>query len=456
MNHDGNGLDKDPAWGSQGTQTPVEAPSDVAPGAAETDGAAPEKYARRTKKPDESKRSLVVVVGLLFAVLLFALALMTAHKSSNSSRENAMSGRADQRKQAENNAGEERSMLPVTDAAHSSSRGRQPEAGFVDADEVARTATKQMGPGTASSPQPAPAAGTLGSVPPFTGWQPPPYQADAQGGTALGGNAEGADGSRTEREALEKASLVFVRTVSGNGSEKPTVQAESEAGVGLPPGTRLRARLESATSTAVDTPVIAVIEYNYEQNGEIVVPAGAKAFGHLQQADRSGYVSIRFDSLMIPEGPSMHIEGAATDLRMRPLKGRVQGRNTGKNILVRSVSGIGEAAAMLVGRGSLNQPLSEGDLLRERVSSNIGQASDEQLGRMAITEHLVVSLPAGMEIYVVLQQPTKRDFVPRAGEAKLTEHGELPSKTPTAEELRQLLQLQRELNEQSAAKQPSP
>ena len=34
---------------------------------------------------------------------------------------------------------------------------------------------------------------------------------------------------------------------------------------------------------------------------------------------------------------------------------------------------------MLFGRGSLDQPLSESDLLRERVSDNIGEASDEQI-----------------------------------------------------------------------------
>jgi hypothetical protein len=30
-----------------------------------------------------------------------------------------------------------------------------------------------------------------------------------------------------------------------------------------------------------------VIEYNFEREGEIVVPAGAKAIGQLRQADRS-------------------------------------------------------------------------------------------------------------------------------------------------------------------------
>ena len=63
--------------------------------------------------------------------------------------------------------------------------------------------------------------------------------------------------------------------------------APTEYSLGLPTGTRLRARLESSASTAVRTPVLAVIEYNYERGGEIIVPAGAKAVGQIQEADHS-------------------------------------------------------------------------------------------------------------------------------------------------------------------------
>lgn len=79
--------------------------------------------------------------------------------------------------------------------------------------------------------------------------------------------------------------------------------AEADApGLGLPTGTRLRATLEATASTAVKTPIIAVVQYNYQKDGEIIVPAGSKALGHIEQADRSGYLSIRFDSLLMPDG----------------------------------------------------------------------------------------------------------------------------------------------------------
>jgi hypothetical protein len=74
------------------------------------------------------------------------------------------------------------------------------------------------------------------------------------------------------------------------------------------------------------------------------------------------------------------------------------------------------------------------------VVSNIGQASDEELARLAITERLVVSVSASTEIYVVLEKPTLQQ------PATAKPRQPIPS-TPAAEQLRQLLELQRELNQ---------
>jgi hypothetical protein len=198
----------------------------------------------------------------------------------------------------------------------------------------------------------------------------------------------------------------------------------------------------------VSTPVVAVIEYNYEQNGEIVVPAGAKAFGHLEAADRSGYLGIHFESLLMPDGSSVAVEAAATDLQLVPVRGRVEGKHTGKNILVRSFAGVGEIAASLVGRGSLNQSLSEGDLLRERLTNNIGQVSDQTVANLVVSEHIIVTIPADTEIYLVLQKPAKQIVN--------DSHTQLPSLRPAnqanIDELRQLLQLEREMNQSLTAK----
>ena len=336
-----------------------------------------------------------------------------------------------------------KSLFPVTDSGRPATK--ETHEGFLNERDLARTAKGRPTSNSSGIGQPN-GGGTLGSIPPFgeqQNWQAPPYQP----GTSINGAAEAPDIGKSEREAMEKSSLVYVRSISvpqaNSRGEEMSANPAWEIGLGLAMGTRLRGRLESAASSAVRTPVLAVIEYNYERDGEIIVPAGTRVVGHLQDADRSGYVRVQFDSMMMPDGATVPIQAVATDLEMRPLKGKVEGKNTGKNILVRSLSGMGIVGAMLVGRGNLNQPLSESDLLRERVSNNIGEAGDEQISKMAVTQHIVVTIAADTPIYVVLEQTPRSNVTSVQSRWRNTQPGDAPN----AEELRQSLQLQRELNQ---------
>jgi hypothetical protein len=76
------------------------------------------------------------------------------------------------------------------------------------------------------------------------------------------------------------------------------------------------------------------------------------------------------------------------------------------------------------------------------VSNNIGQASDEQISRLAVTARIVVSVPASTPIYVVLEQSSKS--VP--GFRASTSHAQ-EANSETVDQLRQLLRLQQELNQ---------
>jgi hypothetical protein len=140
---------------------------------------------------------------------------------------------------------------------------------------------------------------TLAQVPPFNPpqstsdtWSPKPY-AGQQERTIVQQDKE-------ESAGLAKPSLVFV----ANTTER-TSPLESGAplvpSLGLGTGARLSARLASVVTTAVDVPVVAINEYTYELNGDIAVPAGTKAVGRVRQGDRSGYVSINFDHLEMPD-----------------------------------------------------------------------------------------------------------------------------------------------------------
>ena len=75
---------------------------------------------------------------------------------------------------------------------------------------------------------------------------------------------------------LKKPSLVFVRSMEIKPTLKPNSPEEMDETLALAAGTRLVARLQTPVSSAVATPVVAVIEYNYERNGQIVLAAGRR------------------------------------------------------------------------------------------------------------------------------------------------------------------------------------
>jgi hypothetical protein len=215
----------------------------------------------------------------------------------------------------------------------------------------------------------------------------------------------------------------------------------------LPPGTRLVARLQSVVNSAIKTPVVAAIEYNYEKDGQIIVPAGAKALGTLQQADRSGYVAIRFDMMQMPDGTTEKIDAAAMSLTYGPLKGNVSGRRTGTRFLARTFTGLGTVATYLVGAGGsngFNGPLSESALLRDRIATNIGIAGDQELNGLAFNQNIIVTVPGNTRFYIVVEKSTASG----GGQVRPATMQQVNSAPlPTAEELRQLLQLRRELSE---------
>jgi hypothetical protein len=431
-----------PTAASETIQVPSETPSPVV----QTIDIATRGTLRARQHFQQNRFVIIGAGALVVALLVFVATSIPRNNPVPKTKVGTGAGKQEPTQLA--NAGADRSLFPITDSGRPVAK--EAHEGFVNEKDLERSVTHRPHTGLAQ-PSQSNAPGSLGSIPPFgpdqPGWQAPPYQASA----ALAG-ADGTDLGKAVRAAMEKSSLIYVRNVSPNGIDSETREKTStgspEIGLGLSTGTRLRARLESAASTVVRTPVVAVIEYTYERDGQIVVPAGTKAVGHIQEADRSGYLHIQFESLTMPDGTTVPTQAVATDLDMRPLKGKVEGKNTGKNVLVRSFSGIGQAAAMLLGRGGLNQPLSESDVVRERLSNNIGEASDEEISRLAITSRIVVTVSAGTPIYVVLEQTAK-------GDASSIQSGVRNSQlmTTNAEELHQLLQLKQELNQATAAPQ---
>jgi len=394
---------------------------------------------QRAKQQIQQNRFVIIAAGAIVTALLIFVAISMPHRGGPESVKNPGAISKHDSTVETSSESNDKSLFPITDSGRPAAK--EAHQGFLNERDLQRTVIRS-GANTAQAAQPN-GAGTLGSIPPFgEKWQAPPYEA--------GLSADATDVSKTEREAMEKPSLMYVSKISSRPVGPPTAnEATAELGLSLATGTRLRARLDSAASTAVRAPVLAVIEYNYEQGGEIIVPAGAKAVGHIREANRSGYVDLQFDSLLMPDGSSVPIEAAATGLDLRPLKGKVEGKNTGKNVLVRSLSGIGQAGSLFLGQGSLNQPLSESDLMRERAASNIGETGDEEVSRLAVNQQIVVTVSAGVPIYVVLQQTPKSN----QPLAQTSPRNSPTSNSYNADQLRQLLQLQQELNQSATSNQ---
>jgi Bacterial conjugation TrbI-like protein len=187
------------------------------------------------------------------------------------------------------------------------------------------------------------------------------------------------------KPSLAKSSLVFVRTAESPIPSAPAVAKQEDASVQiLPAGTRLVARLETPVSSAIQSPVIAAIECNYIKEGAVVIPAGSKVFGKLASANENGFVGIRFYRIQFPDDTTVPIEANAMDLDFKPIKGVVTGKNSGRKFLVRAVTGAGTMAAQFAGTGnSLNDPISQEMLLRQRLAQNVGMAGEQQLSDLA-------------------------------------------------------------------------
>jgi len=209
-------------------------------------------------------------------------------------------------------------------------------------------------------------------------------------------------------EELRKSSFVYVRASVGNvaGGTRvvPTIQQRRPTAL-LAQGTKLVARLQYEVSSAAKVPVVAVIEYNYEQNGDLVIPAGTKAYGTLAQATPQGWVTIKFDALEYPNGEQEKINGSSLSMEQGVLKGLVNGRNSGKRFLTRTLTGIGTIAAFAVGGRGLGGQVDNSILLRERLSSNIAMAGEQDLAMLAYQQNIVVTVPANTRFYLVLNEP---------------------------------------------------
>lgn len=232
-------------------------------------------------------------------------------------------------------------------------------------------------------------------------WGPAPYAGDHPDQLQSNASSESTQHPRAEQEQYGKASMVFVAHQNNTPDKSSSLLQPAIDNFGLGSGYHVAARLESMASTALNAPVTAVVEYNYQRDGRVLIPAGARAIGKISQADPSGIMNITFTAVELPTGENIPISAIGATTSLQGIKGQVTGKSAGRSLAVRSLAGLGEAGAMLVGQGSVNGAVSESDLMRQRAVENIGSGADQQVMALMTTQHIVVSVPAGTEIYLI-------------------------------------------------------
>ncbi len=355
------------------------------------------KFATRAVRTADgmSKGKLILLGGGLLAAVLFFVFTATVNKSPK--RQLPHKAPTQQAKQ-ESSTQPKGSVTPLMDTE----RTQVPDNsnGQLGPGDIRRTRSTEKG--IMGKP---PAVGSLGDVPSFSDTQqkwvdPAPY-----------GGAPAVEGPPNQQNSLKEPSLVFVRSVKQNpvvAEPRSYTDNDGVARLELTPGTRIQAKLETQISSAVLAPVVAVVEYTYAVGDRIVVPAGARVYGQLQQADRSGFVSVKFDEIELLDGAREKIDAVGTGLDLGPIKGSVYGKNGGKNFLVRAASGLGSVLAEVAGNNT-SAAFSEDDMLRERLAENIGTAGDSEVMTLNASSRIVVSVPADTKIYVVF---TKHERTP--------------------------------------------
>jgi type IV secretory pathway VirB10-like protein len=370
-----------------------------------TDAQQPTGHATREgsngKSGIEKSKLIMLGGGLLAAVLFLALTSLVHHSSATKKTAEKQPGNPTQQQMPTQSKG---SVTPLMETVQTSAQ--ENTSGQVHPGDIKRTGTPAPGAGdnlgaaSPAKPRAGSAAGanTLGAIPSFSDtqqkWEEPQPYGDA-------GHASPIQAQQTQN-ALKEASLVFVRAPSQSQPAATVTHAPVNTGpvLEMTPGSRIEAKLETQISSAVLAPVVAVVEYTYAIGDRVVVPAGARVYGQLQQADRSGFVGVKFDEIELLDGQREKIEAIGAGLDLGPIKGTVYGKNTGKNFMIKAASGVGSLAAMLVGNNS-GAAFSEGDLLRQRVAENVGNAGDSELMSLNATSRIIVSVPADTKIYIV-------------------------------------------------------
>jgi hypothetical protein len=182
---------------------------------------------------------------------------------------------------------------------------------------------------------------------------------------------------------LQNPATVFVANTQSSPVLASAPRSASQPEVQIPSGAEIVAHTTNAISSGLESPVIAIVDRNVQVGGAVVIPQGARVIGYTAGAVKDR-INVRFTSLIFPNDREVTISGLAL---MKDgsagLVGKVRG--SGHPVLA-TAARIGTGAAVVAteftGAGSLNQPFSQADYLRNQMGYEISSEGNRYSSRL--------------------------------------------------------------------------
>ena len=220
-------------------------------------------------------------------------------------------------------------------------------------------------------------------------------------------------GAESRASALATPATVFVADSAISSVLKqdmksqlsPQPQPEPQ----LPVGTGIVAHTTNAISSGLESPVVAIVDRAVQLGDTVVIPEGARVIGQTAGAVRDR-VNVRFASVVFPNDREMPISGLAL---MKDGSAGLVGKIKGKrNPALAGTARIGTGAAVVAtefaGQGSLNQPFSQSDYLRNQMAAEVASQGSQLSNRWQQQISVpIVTVDANQPITIFLLEPLK-------------------------------------------------
>ena len=249
------------------------------------------------------------------------------------------------------------------------------------------------------------------------------------------GNSSAQPGVQSGPNELGTPATVFVDDPSASSIPLQNIAAPTSVprGLQLPVGTEIIAHTTNAISSGLESPVVAVVDRPIQLGNTTVIPEGARVIGQTAGAVKNR-VNVRFASVVLPNDREMSISGLAL---MKDGSAGLVGKIKGKrNPVLAGAARIGTGAAVVAtefaGQGSLDQPFSQSDYLRNQMASEVASQGSQLSNRWQQPFGVpIVAVNANQPITIFLLEP-----LTASGKAirSATPASQLPDAIPTAEQ----------------------